>query len=271
MISTYGHLILLNGTSSSGKSTILNEFKKLHPDYVAFKVDDWFTTTTVQMATERGWHSDMQVHPWQYLRDYVNKETARSNFDIEVREHLFTGIRSYYYIMQDVLRQGKNVILDTVLEYDREYINFDACFQEFNCTKVLVYCPVDVVLERIKIRNSSGIPDEQRCAFQLFEPFSAIYKLQEDEDEPIVDMFSRDSLRQTLHIAIQQLVAAGISESYVQRLREFERAFIATFKLDTQTQVKLVARHPYDLIINSSHASPAVLALQIKKFIHQES
>lgn len=260
---TYGHIILLNGTSSSGKSAILNEFKKLRPDYVAFKVDDWFTATTIQMATERGWHADMQVHPWEYLRDYVNRETARLNFDIEVREHLFTGISSYYYTLQDLLRHGKNVIFDTVLECARDYTNFANCLQEFNCTKVLVYCPVDIILERIKMRNSSGIPDEYRFAFQAFEPFSAIYKLQEHEDEPIVDIVSSQSMRQALNIAIQQLIEAGIPEAYVQRLHEFERTFITTFKLDTQTHVKLVARHHYDLIINSAHASPAALAQQI--------
>jgi chloramphenicol 3-O-phosphotransferase len=270
MPSTDGRIILLNGTSSTGKSAILSEFKKLCPDYIAFNVDDWFTTATIRMATERGWHADMQMHPWQYLRDYVNEKSAHAHFDIEVREHLFTGIRDYYYTMQEILRQGKNVILDTVLEYEREYTNFDACFQQFNCVRVLVYCPVDVVLERIKIRNSSGVREEQRLKFQLFESFSAIYRLQEHPDEPVVDTIATDTMKTALQQAMQELMMLNIPPAYDARLHAFEETFIQQFKLNELSQINLVARHSYDLILNSAHSSAEELAEQISHYETQK-
>jgi chloramphenicol 3-O-phosphotransferase len=49
-----GRVVLLDGTSSVGKSAIIGEFKKLYPEYAVIKVDDWFPLDLTNVAQAYG-------------------------------------------------------------------------------------------------------------------------------------------------------------------------------------------------------------------------
>lgn len=260
-----GMLILLNGTSSSGKSAILDSFYKSNPIFKVFKVDDYFPTQALKKAKELGWEEHNGVEPWVYLANYVEQKTGHPNFDTQVRAYLFHETSPMYQEAHKALRTGHKIIMDTVFEYDPEYERFSDFFKEFNCFKVLVYCPLDVLIERVQTRNRSGKKEEIRTAFQSFEQFPALYKPQEHEHEPVVDVVSSDSIKTALDTAIQELVAYKIPEKYMQPLQNFKLNFIKQFKLDKLSDIKLVARHHYDLILNSATHTPEKLAELIEK------
>ena len=54
-----GNIVLLNGTSSAGKSAILEEFTKLEKDYIIFKIDDWFPSQIIK-SKELGWERKLR-------------------------------------------------------------------------------------------------------------------------------------------------------------------------------------------------------------------
>ena len=71
--------------------------------------------------------------------------------------------------------------------------------------------------------------------------------------EPVVDVISSDSIKSALDAAIQELVVQKDSrKSICNRWQDFKQIFIKQFKLDELTVIKLVARHHYDLILNSA-------------------
>lgn len=260
-----GMLILLNGTSSSGKSAILDSFHKRNPIFKIFKVDDYYPTQVLKKAKELGWGQHEGVEPWVYLANYVEQKTGHPNFDTQVRAYLFHETSPMYQEAHKALRSGHKIIMDTVFEYDPEYERFSDFFKEINCFRVLVYCPLDVLIERVQTRNRSGKKEEVRTAVQSFEQFPALYKLQEHESEPVVDVISSDSIKSALDAAIQELVVQKIPEKYMQPLQDFKQIFIKQFKLDELTVIKLVARHHYDLILNSAAHTPEELAELIEK------
>lgn len=264
-----GTLLLLNGTSSSGKSAILSSFEKKHPDFKVFKIDDWFPDQMRQKATQLGWQENGGTNPWVYLATYVEQQTGKPNFDTETRAYLFNEITPMYAAAKKALQAGQNVVIDTVFEYDPEYQKFADFFAEFNCIKVLVYCPLDVLLERVQARNNSGVRAEMRSAFQSFEQFPAIYKLQEHADKQGVDTVSVASMKSALQAAIQELIDNKIPGKYLPRLQAFEQNFIKQFKLDDQDRITLVARHQYDLILDSGKHTPDELVVEIDERLAQ--
>ena len=152
----------------------------------------------VAKAEELGWKKDSNIHPWLYLIDYVDTQTAKPNFSTEVRAFLFDDLSPIWIAVKNALMNGHNIIVDTVFEYDPEYEKFMSYFKNSNCYKVLVYCPLNVLIERVRERNLLEIEAEKRTVFQSFEQFPAIYKLQENNDEKLIDVISSSRKQETL-------------------------------------------------------------------------
>ncbi len=262
-----GKIILLNGASSSGKSAILNELQNINANCKVFKVDDYFPSELSKKAQEYGWEKSSGIDPWLFLNDYMNRKTGEYYFGTELRQKLFNNIPKYYSIMKDEALKGQNCILDTVLEYEQEYQRFDDFFRDSKTVKILVYCPLDILLQRVQKRNLSGKPEEMRTVFQSFEQFPAIYKVQEHSCEQVVDTVKTSAIKDALDMAIQEFVKNNIPQPYLPKLEEFKREFIKLYKLEEQEEIVLVAKHSYDLVLNSGTQSPDELAEQINMLL----
>lgn len=264
----YGTIILINGTSSSGKSTILNEIQKQSPEYVILKVDDFWIEELTQKAQELGWNKDINSDPWFYLHQYLTRKTGKDYFDTELRGQLFTEVSKFYSTAKNKARAGKTVVLDTVLEYENAYQQAFDYFKNEHLITVLIYCPFDLLLKRVKQRNALGLAQEMRTAFLSFEQIPAMYKIQEHSDEPIVDIVKSRMVKDALEGAIQELIDQNISKEYLPKLEQFKRDFIKQFQLDEREEINLVPRHHYDIVFkNDIWANSQEIALQIKHLI----
>lgn len=238
-----GMVVLLNGTSSAGKSAILKELAKLNSDYYILRYDDWFPAQVVQKAKELGWKEESNIDPWLFFHDYLAQQTGNYYFATEVRQKLFPSDMAFYQLALDRMLKGQNVIIDTVLEYEKDYQQFFAAFNDFKTKKILIYCAFEVLLERVKQRNVSGIPEEMRTAFRSFEQFPGMYKVQEHPDEIIIDVVKTSVMKKALDAAIQELIKENIPKPYIPRLEEFKRNFIKQFKLDEKEEIALTPTH----------------------------
>lgn len=262
-----GKIILFNGVSSSGKSAILNKLSSLNKKYVVLKIDNWFPDALKKKALELGWDPASGIDPWFYLHQYMTNKTNIYYFDVALREQLFNDSYGFYKKANDIAMTGTNVIIDTVLEYPKAYAQFDTFFKNEKVLKILVYCPMDILLQRVETRNASKVIEEQRLAFQSFEQFPAMFKVQEDADDQVVDIVQSSILVLALQKAIEDLHINNVPDPYLPKLAEFKQTFIREFKLDVKDQITLAARHKYDLIINSGIHSPRYLAEQITHFL----
>jgi len=122
-----GKLILLNGTSSSGKTTLAKEFIKQRSDYFYVGIDDF----------------DL----------FIQKIEDRDN------NHLIPIDTDYFFnrIVKTILDQGINVIMDSVI-YTKEIIDdFIEIFKGYEVTYIKVTADPQVLELREKNRGDRNI------------------------------------------------------------------------------------------------------------------
>ncbi len=259
-----GKVILLDGTSSVGKSAIIEEFRKLHPEYQIVKVDDWFPLDLKEIAERLGWSGDSAVNPWQFLKDYyISKD--QYYLDTRLRTEIFKGMKSRGYMDEAKKRalHGNNVIIDTVLEDSTQYAIFEETFKDVPTEKVLVYCPLAILFDRVEKRNASADAAEHRTAFLSFEQFPALYKVRTSDSERLVDTVSTQELASLLGKSLEQLRALGIPAGYESELAQFEEQFISHFDIKNRDKIELTPTRLYDRVLNSGSASPSQLAQEL--------
>lgn len=261
-------IILLNGTSSSGKSSVGKELEKLLPHATFLRIDDYYDNQVIQTAHNLGWKESSGIDPWRFINQYLTDKTGKYYFDTEVRQQLFTDTRFFYSKARTADKHGKLVFIDTVLEYKTAYQEVFDYFKDDHFSMILIYCPMDMLLARVQERNSSGIPGEHRSAFLAFEHFATMYKLKENVDEPLVDTINTHTLKQALETAIQDLVDQEMATEYAPKLQEFKAHFITQFKLDQLKEIEITPQYRYLAIFkNDTIDKPKIIAQEIKKLI----
>ena len=121
-----GTIILFNGTSSAGKSSLADVMiRESEQKYEVLSYDDFLRS----YRQERGitW-----LNPEQY-RDFL---------------------LSLYRHARNRSDAGTNVIIDTV-EFDLAYEKYCELLNCSNVIKTIVYCPLEPLLKRIDRRNSA--------------------------------------------------------------------------------------------------------------------
>lgn len=263
------HIILINGTSSAGKSTVLKEFKKLCPEYTVLQADHWFPDRLNAKAMACGWQEDSALDPWLYVYNCTQAE-GKYVFAHALRKELNNHLPHFYAQALDMLQQGNAIAIDMVFDYAAMYQEFCTYFAGNTIIKVLVYCPAQTLLERVDVRNALGIPAQRRTAFQSFEQFPAFFALEkENTQKQIIDLVHPPTLAKALDDAIQNLIDENIPSSYVPKLRQFQDYFINYFSLDNNNPLPryLIAKNDYDLIVQSGSNAAHALASQLADFV----
>lgn len=152
-----GTILILNGTSSSGKSSILKAFQAVCPEpYVDMGIDKFFWMLHERYRNTSQW---TEVMKYAYSEDGTISEihpTAYGN-------HFISGMHHAIY---EMAQQGVNVIADHVF-HERAWLN--ECvrlFHELNAYLVAVRCPLAVLEEREKERKTRTL-GQARAMFEI--------------------------------------------------------------------------------------------------------
>ncbi len=238
---TTGTIVILNGTSSAGKSSII---KVLHPTYqnscIFVSLDDFIKTYMIKCS--------FQEIEWDLL------------------------FNAFYKHAKQLSKNNTTMFIDTV-QFDAHYDHYSSILGQ-QTIKILVYCPLDAVIDHVEKRNNSSDKDEKRTINQAFDQFQNIYKRQDSPNETVVDRIQTSSMKHALQIAeqeVQQLMKeAGKSPEEIKKnIQSFVKPFVEQFKLDTLDEITLTTIHPWDLIINSSINSPEESAQIITDYLKQ--
>ncbi|WLR57343.1 AAA family ATPase [Mesobacillus subterraneus] len=118
-----GMIIVLNGVSSSGKSTLAEEITKFLPDFFAFSVDDYDLV--------------------------IEKMEDRNN------ERLIPIETEYFYYRNAAMfsDRGVNVILDQILHDPIALQNFYETLKSYPILLAGVHCPAEELKRREKLRG----------------------------------------------------------------------------------------------------------------------
>jgi chloramphenicol 3-O phosphotransferase len=138
-----GKIILLNGVSSSGKSTLAKKLSEHLPNYLVLGLDDVGSLVS-KMRNDKKVPSTWSIiqHP---------------NYKLHYKTYLF------HRIIKSISEYSFNIILDTVLDAEEDYNDFMDLFKNEYVLYVGVYCPLFELERRELARGdrSVGIAKEQ--------------------------------------------------------------------------------------------------------------
>lgn len=118
-----GIIIVLNGVSSSGKSSLAKELTKLLPDFFAFSIDDY----------------DLVI---EKMEDRENERL------IPIETEYF-----YYKNVAMFSDRGVNLILDQIIHDPLTLKNFQEALNGYPVLLVGVHCPIEVLIQREQSRG----------------------------------------------------------------------------------------------------------------------
>jgi chloramphenicol 3-O phosphotransferase len=138
-----GKIILLNGVSSSGKSTLARGLSEYLPNYLVLGLDD-IGSLILKMRNNK-----KDPSTWSIIQ--------HSNYKIHYKTYLF------HRLIKSISEYSFNIILDTVLDCEDDYNDFIDLFKGEDVLYVGVYCPI-FELERRELERGDrniGMAKEQ--------------------------------------------------------------------------------------------------------------
>jgi len=240
-----GKIIILDGVSRSGKTSIANRLVKLlGPSWQKIERDDFMASIFI---------------------DKMNGVITQEQLKVRIREKT----KQMYKIVKNVLHSGKNVVFDTVLSGVEGDTSVKQAFESlklFEVYLVLVYCPLHIVVERLKHTNMQAVltdnTREMRPVFATLQ-FVHMYRPKECDNEIALGTLSAKDIEISYDESKQEL------QEIIARLKKVQKIFFAKFGFDKQSCIKIVPQLVYDFIIDTSRYDQEVCAEKVGDFILQ--
>jgi adenylylsulfate kinase-like enzyme len=248
-----GTIVILNGTSSAGKTSILQELQKIYDDPCIVNLDSFYKE-----------YKATHPRPKSMTKD---ERDAYNNQMLDVM----------YVHTAEIASKGQNVFVDTV-QFDDNYQHFCSLLDRKNTIKIAVYCPLDVIAAHVEKRTKEGDPRDLHLPVGQF---SNMYKVQESPHEPVVDTIATSRIKPVLQLAkdarrqrgkemlAQKKITQKEFDEGVAEVDQLTETFAKQWKLDERAEITIVTKNPWDLVVNSGVHSPAELAHQIAAYVEK--
>ena len=286
-------VILIAGTSSAGKTSIINELmKRVGDNYKVVSIDDFDAEGNIQKVLEQkakewGW-DDAKSSLNDFMDSHVLKQTgAYDGIDTvlstapthAIQKEITDATYSAFFEYAKKKAYKSNIVIDTVYDSLDTYNQFTTIFRDHKTIKILVYCPLNTIQERVEKRNLTGKPEEQRTLFQVYPQFAAFYKVQDSPLDQVVDIVSSEQILQPLNQVIDDLikqleqtklendVMKTKFKVVLESVHTFKAEFVKRFRLRELKEVVLTAINHYDLILNSRTQDFAKNAQEIAHYL----
>lgn len=241
-IGIMGRLIIIDGASSSGKTSVIKELMPLlGSSYQHVAVDDFVSEVFVK-----------------------NQKKPLSEKEFFTR--IMQQCDLMYARIRTLITQGNNVILDTVLtglEGEKSVRDTFTKLEGLPRTIVLIYCPLPLLVERIKKRNEQAMqehrPEEIRSMVLAVRQFGSIYRPVQHEGEPVLDTITHTEVERACTESEKEF------EGNKKRFEQFKHELFVQLGVNEKDNVLLTPRLNYNLIIDTSKVLPHEAARLIKQ------
>lgn len=254
-----GTIILVNGTSSSGKSSIINCLKQQLQKGVAFiSIDEIGWTPLLDEATERGLITSEMSNKEQYDVMYKNLDTL-----CVACEHKLIYLERLYDRIQELALHHRYVVFDTVF-YMNDYKDIALFWEKmksFNVYSILVYCSPEIIAQRVMQRNAEAVAEQQRDLLSVVKSFCLNYSPTFNQDDVVCFLKIQD-IENLLCKVQTYLMKMGMTESLIQEKivllsDEYKKRFFSGLAQDLSTgcQIGIRAQFQHDIVINTGNVS----------------
>lgn len=276
----HGEIIYVYGTSTSGKTTFTRNLAELLPEYTLVSTRDLkakysaniingvcpeeytyvskFVSIDMVLIYLFGDILSIQTIQKNLLINH-NYEEIVNNLDkikskINLLKSRYNPIEQSHYVFNHVFmlsQQNINVILDNLdaLEFFR-YMSL----YNIHCPlhSVLMYCPPNILLERVIKRNNIAIVKDlvnKRSLMRPLETFINIYK--STENELFIDEIQRDFLIETFRTAYS--ASQGESDNHPMSKLTWQQIIDSLdSNFGINTSIKIESKYPYCMLLDTS-------------------
>ncbi len=234
-----GKIILIDGTSTSGKTSIVNELVKiLHEPYEKVAIDDFVIEVIMQQKK-------LNLPKAQFI------------------ERIWNASDKMFDKINQLAKQGINICIDTVLsgiEGEKELLHGLSRLNGLNTKMILVYCPLNILAQRVFQRNEQAIRENNleniRSLIDVVR-FADIYKPQKSKNDIIVGQISIKD------IEYAYTPPKNSTDIEIKNYNEIKDILIKHFELIDKNFVNITSNINYDFIVDSSKRNPVECAENI--------
>lgn len=144
--------IFLNGTSSSGKTSIARELEKLLPSYSYSSVDDYVENWANQSA-----ENAQSLEEMANILGKDNEEAIRKLKELSAITSSGNILYGYHTSITDGMESGMNYILDPILWWQPVIDDFASRLASYDIVLVGVHCPLEILKQRETARRDRKI------------------------------------------------------------------------------------------------------------------
>lgn len=256
-----GSIILLNGVSSAGKSSISKCLHEMIDNSVIVGLDDLFWSHMIRTAESMGLALPEMSYEQKYCIAKKHKpevvKKLRNNREQTTKQELFCNART-------LALQGKIVILDTPVGIfsNDEWVMFWNKVEKIQVLSVLVYCPFSENINHVVARNYSGIFDQERRVKAVVEQFIALYILSRSPDL-MIDVLQRADVDCAFEKVLAELQRKFDEKEVKKIFKKLLQKFEKKFQMNQLDKVSIGSKLNYDLLVNTAEHSSYECALQI--------
>jgi len=252
-------VVVINGVSSAGKSTMADSIKKASDnDCCIVRLDDYFSKIISNHAKLCGWATQNPVAEWEFLKDFYTKKTGHLMFDYQIRTD-FLDYAPFYEAIAAACKKYELVVIDVIIESQKQYDEIEKIIQGLKVTRKLVYCPLEVVAQRIQNRSDmASFSTQGGIALSIFESFMAMYSpTRTNLNQEKIATIERTVIKKLLNESISNALHLATEESFTETkeyTRELKKRFLSHFKLSSeQNSVDIYSAFSFDELIVSAN------------------
>lgn len=253
-----GTVIVLQGTSSAGKTSIMKCLQQLfHKEkLIILSLDDFLWKIVIEHNINSGLISEsMPLDEKQkiiMLNWHVAFEKIIKNNWLEPQQELHKAIR-------EAALQGLFVLVDTVHENEETYASFCEQNKGLDVMIVQVYCPLPKLIEHVIQRNSKVEYCEKRDLFWILKQYSDLYQYVESADD-CIDIMTMYDIENSLDIVHQDLHNTMNENVLDKKISEMKSYYKKLFHFHTSEKIFLISKLPYDFLVHTGSYSAEICA-----------
>lgn len=242
-----GRVIIIDGASCSGKSSVIKQLMPmLDNSYEYVAVDDFVSEVFLEQRT-------------------------RNLSEQEFMQKIIQQCDVMYSKIRELIANGKNVILDTVLsglEGEKSVAETLKKLNVMNPVLILVHCPLPVLTKRIQNRNKQAAkdnkPDEERSAGTALSQFGYIFRPTASKNETTFSLVSRNDVETACEVAKKEW------GNNVKKFEEFKTWLLSQLGA-ADNEVSLTTRLNYDYAVDTSKHTSQECAQAIRNKLYSKT
>lgn len=294
-----GTIILLNGTSSAGKSAVSRASVQILGKSSWTIIDADYLSKTPALAnamktlaikfietklnTPLSKKAKIKIMQGDYKelneKQFWLSDKKYSKLDEYLEEQL---LKQVYKSAINVAKTGKNIIVPTLFESSMND-EFDAFSTQDNIVMILVFCPFSILPQRINQRNKAALhPNataEERADIRpvsgVLGQFSEFYTAGNRTDMPVLEELTLDQINEAWKFTANEIDLfkdKGTEEDIKKYGKENYNKIMKNFGFKKgKSTIKIQPRFYYDLIVNNGINSAKECAEQIKELVEQNT